>query len=112
MERLRAQIQRAAPGAEEGFGYGLPGFYLDGPVFYYGAAKNHLALYGVAPEGFEDALAGYERSKGTVRFTPENPLPAGLVKALVKARVAENKARNAAKAKPKPRKATKRTRRA
>ena len=95
--RLRSQIRLAAPQAEEGLGYGVPGFYLDGPLVYYGAAKAHCALYGTVPPGFERELAGFPRSKGTIRFTPENPLPAALVRALVKARVAENRARAAAK---------------
>ncbi|MCA1818879.1 MAG: hypothetical protein LC620_02305, partial [Halobacteriales archaeon] len=43
LDKLRGQIRAAAPKAEEGFGYGLPGFYLQGPLFYYGAAKDHCA---------------------------------------------------------------------
>lgn len=93
LEKLRSQIKAAAPKAEEGFGYGLPGFYLDGPLFYYGAAKKHCSLYGNRPAGFDKALAAFETSKGTVKFTPEGPLPAALVKRLVKAKAAENKAR-------------------
>lgn len=97
LERLRAQIRAAAPKAEEGFGYGLPGFYLDGPLFYYGAAKGHCALYGTVPDGFDEALAAFDRSKGTVRFMPDAPIPAATVKRLVKAKAAENKARALAK---------------
>ena len=100
LERLRRQIKAAAPKAEEGFGYGLPGFYLDGPLFYYGAGKAHCALYGTRPAGFEAALAGFPLSKGTVRFTAEAPLPANLVKRMVKAKAAENGARAAGKASP------------
>jgi uncharacterized protein YdhG (YjbR/CyaY superfamily) len=98
LDRLRTQIRAAAPKAEEGFGYGLPGFYLDGPLFYYGAAKGHCALYGTVPDGFDDALSAFDRSKGTVRFMPDAPIPAATVKRLVKAKVAENKARAKAKA--------------
>ena len=94
LERLRSQIKAAAPKAEEGFGYGLPGFYLDGPLFYYGGAKKHCALYGTRPKGFDKELAAFEMSKGTVKFTPEEPLPAALVKRMVKAKAAENKARS------------------
>lgn len=97
LDRLRAQIRAAAPKAEEGFGYGLPGFYLDGPLFYYGAAKGHCALYGTVPTGFDDALSAFDRSKGTVRFMPDALIPAATVKRLVKAKAAENKARALAK---------------
>lgn len=102
LSKLRAQIRSAAPKAEEGFGYGLPGFYQDGPLFYYGAGKAHLALYGTLPDGFDDALAGFQRSKGTTRFAADKPLPAALVRRLVKAKIGENQARRgAAKAKAK-----------
>jgi uncharacterized protein YdhG (YjbR/CyaY superfamily) len=97
LARLRAQIRRAAPKAEEGFGYGLPGFYLDGPLFYYGAAKKHCAIYGTRPPGFDLELAGFELSKGTVRFTPEAPIPPTLLKRMVKAKAAENRERAAAR---------------
>ena len=93
LARLRAQIHAAAPKAEEGFGYGLPGFYLDGPLFYYGAAKAHCAIYGTRPAGFDRELAAFALSKGTVRFTPEKPIPAALLKRMVKAKAAENRAR-------------------
>lgn len=92
LEKLRTQIRAAAPKAEEGFGYGLPGFYLDGPLFYYGAAKKHCSLYGARPVGFDKELAAFALSKGTVKFTPEEPIPAALVKRLVKAKVVENRA--------------------
>ena len=94
LEKLRKQILAAAPGAEEHFGYGLPGFNLDGhPVVYMGAAKNHCALYGSVPRGFAEQLKAFKVSKGTIQFTPEKPIPATLVKAIVKAKVAENQLR-------------------
>jgi uncharacterized protein YdhG (YjbR/CyaY superfamily) len=44
-------------------------------------------------EAYKDELAGYDTSKGTIRFQPEKPLPVALVRKLVKARLAENAAR-------------------
>jgi uncharacterized protein YdhG (YjbR/CyaY superfamily) len=38
---------------------------------------------------FTKELEGFDTSKGTIRFTPEKPLPMTLVRKLVKARVAE-----------------------
>jgi uncharacterized protein YdhG (YjbR/CyaY superfamily) len=90
LETLRKQILAAAPGAEEHFGYGLPGFkYNAHPMVYMGAAKNHVALYGSVPAGFKERLKDFNVSKGTIQFTPEKPLPAALVKDIVKAKVAE-----------------------
>jgi uncharacterized protein YdhG (YjbR/CyaY superfamily) len=90
LEKLRKQILAAAPGAEEHFGDGLPGFKHNGhPMLYLGAAKNHIALYGSVPVGFKDRLKDFTVSKGTIQFTPEKPLPAALVKDIVKAKVAE-----------------------
>lgn len=94
LERVRQQISSAAPKAEEHFGYGLPGFKYNGhPLLYFGAAKEHCALYGAVPPGFAEKLKDFEMSKGTIRFTPKKPIPAALVKAIVKARMIENDAR-------------------
>ena len=94
LEKLRKAIHAAAPGAVEYIGYGLAGFKFNGrPLVYFGAWENHCALYAASPrtqKQFEKELKGFEVSKGTIKFTPEKPLPLALVKALVKARVAEN----------------------
>lgn len=91
LQKLRKQILAAAPQCEEYFGYGLPGFKYNGhPLLYIGAAMKHCALYGSLPPGFEEKLKDFKRSKGTVQFTPEKPIPAAIVKAIVKAKVEEN----------------------
>jgi len=98
LERLRKIIRTVAPRAEECISYGLPTFRLDGRgIACFGAAANHCAIYGAMQE-FESELEAYDISKGTIRFQPANPLPATLVRKLVKARIAKNAAqpRNAA----------------
>lgn len=94
LEKLRRTIHAAAPGATEYIGYGLAGFKLNGrPLVYFGAWENHCALYAASPavqKKFAKELKGFEASKGTIKFTPEKPLPLPLVKKLVKARIAEN----------------------
>lgn len=108
LTKLREQIMGASPKAEEHFGYGLPGFKYNGhPLVYFGAAKEHCALYGAVPAGFMERLKDFEVSKGTIRFTPKKPLPAPLVKAIVKARMAENDARWPAKKRSAPAKSAK-----
>ena len=96
---LRAQIKAAAPAAEEYIGYGLAGFKLDGkPLIYMGAAKNHCAIYGArADSALADKLKGFKQSKGTIQFSPDKPIPASVVKLIVKARVAALLQRVAAK---------------
>lgn len=94
LEKLRQTIHHAAPGAEEYIGYGLAGFKLNGrPLVYFGAWENHCALYSASPavqKKFQKELKGFVVSKGTIRFTPDKPLPTALVKKLVKTRIAEN----------------------
>lgn len=102
LEKLRQTVHASAPGAEEYIGYGLAGFKLNGrPLIYFGAWENHCALYAASPavqQKFQKELKGFEVSKGTIRFTPEKPLPTALVRKLVKARIAEGKSAKAARA--------------
>jgi uncharacterized protein YdhG (YjbR/CyaY superfamily) len=99
LQKLRAQIKAAAPRAEEYIGYGLAGFKLDGhPLLYFGAATHHCALYGALDAArFAERLKGFKQSKGTIQFTPDHPIPAAVVKALVKARIEANRTRSGAK---------------
>jgi uncharacterized protein YdhG (YjbR/CyaY superfamily) len=106
LEYLRARIRSVAPEAEEGLSYGVPAFKLRGrSLVSYGAARNHCSFFVQSPavmEAHQADLAGYDTSKGTVRFAADRPLPAALVAKLVRARIAENEdaeSRRAAKAK-------------
>lgn len=93
LSKLRRTINAAAPGMVGSISYGVATYKFDGkPVVYFGAAKAHCAIYGPAISRVEKGLEGFDRSKGTVRFTPDKPLPAALVSKLVRARVAEIKA--------------------
>jgi len=92
LEKLRKAIKAAAPGVEECISYGIPAFRLGGRLLVaFGAAKKHCAFYpGAFPvEAHADDLDEYDTSKGTVRFPPESPLPAALVRKLVRTRIAE-----------------------
>src|SRR5829696_5703054 len=94
LEKVRATIRAAAPKAEEYITYGLPAFRLDGrPLVAFGSSKTHCAFYPMSAttvSAHAADLAKWETSKGTIRFQPDRPLPATLIRKLVKARIAEN----------------------
>lgn len=96
LERLRRVVHEEAPSVEEVIRYGLPAFrLLGGDILYFGAASAHCALYGV-PAELESALEGFETSgRGTVRFTPEKPLPMTFVRQLIRQQIARVQARAA-----------------
>lgn len=97
LEKIRRTIHAVAPAVEEGISYGLAGFKLNGrPLVYFGAWANHCAFYpgsSTLAKKFQARLKHFHTSKGTIRFTPDKPLPTALVKELVKARIAENEGR-------------------
>jgi uncharacterized protein YdhG (YjbR/CyaY superfamily) len=93
LQKLRKDIRAAAPRAEECISYQMPAFRLDGKMLvWFGAASKHCSFFpgSTAVERHAKDLkkAGYDTSKGTVRFPPEEPLPATLVRKLVKTRIA------------------------
>jgi len=94
LQKLRQTIQTAAPKAEECISYGIPSFRLNRRLLvFFGAWANHCAFYqGSAStlKTFQNELKKFETSKGTIRFSPDKPLPVALVKKLVKTRIAEN----------------------
>jgi uncharacterized protein YdhG (YjbR/CyaY superfamily) len=96
LEKLRRTIRAAAPKATEGIGYAIPTFYHRGPLVAFAASKNHCGFYVMSPAvmgAHEDELKPYDTAKATIRFRADEPLPAALVRKLVKARIAENEAR-------------------
>jgi uncharacterized protein YdhG (YjbR/CyaY superfamily) len=96
LQQLRKTIKAAAPEATELISYGIPAFKHHGMLVHYAAFKEHCSLFGVGAalmKTHQKALARYKMSKGTIQFTVDTPLPAALVRKLVKARVAQNEAR-------------------
>lgn len=90
LQRLRRTIRAVVPKAEECISYRIPAFRLNGRVLvWFGAATNHCSFYpgGIVGQ-FKRELKGYDTSKGTIRFAPDRPLPASVVRKLVKAAAA------------------------
>jgi uncharacterized protein YdhG (YjbR/CyaY superfamily) len=93
LEKLRKTIRAAAPEAEECISYQIPAFRQNGMLVGFGATVDHCAFFpfnSTTVAAYKADLKGYDTSKGTIRFQPEKPLPAALVRKLVKARLAEN----------------------
>jgi uncharacterized protein YdhG (YjbR/CyaY superfamily) len=90
---LRTQISRLLPDAEESISYGIPTFKLGGrAVVWYAGWKSHCTIYPLTDSflaAHEEELTGFGRTKGSLHFTPDAPLPERVVEALVRARLAD-----------------------
>lgn len=93
LEHLRQTIRASAPDAVEAISYGVPAFkYRGRPFVSFVAAAKHLSFFVQSPavmDAHAADLAGFDTSKGTVRFTVDKPIPDDLVRKLVAARIAE-----------------------
>jgi len=93
LRKLRATIRAAARGAEEGISYGIPVFKLNGPLVFFAAYDDHCSLFvpGKAlVASLKSELRGFHASGATIHFTPDHPLPATIVRKIVRARVEAN----------------------
>jgi uncharacterized protein YdhG (YjbR/CyaY superfamily) len=93
LEGLRRRVMALAPNAVETIAYDMPALRLDDHfLLSYAGWKRHCSIYPVGPElldAYADALRGYGRTgKGSLHFSPDRPLPAGLLEDLVRGRVA------------------------
>jgi uncharacterized protein YdhG (YjbR/CyaY superfamily) len=93
LQRIREIVQETVADADEAFVYGVPGFKLNGKsLVCYAGFKNHCGFYPLSPvviQSFASELEKFDIAKGTIRFRPEMPIPKGLIKQLLKARVVE-----------------------
>ena len=89
---LRGTIKELAPDAEEKISYQMPTFCLNGNLVHFAAYAKHIGFYPTSSgiSVFKSKLAKYKSSKGAVQFPIDEPLPIGLIKQIVKFRVAEN----------------------
>lgn len=93
LQRVREVIARVVPGAVEAISYGMPAFKLGGRFFVsYAGWKEHCSVYpltGIFLEEHAVELEGFDRTKGSLHFTPERPLPEPLLEALIRSRLAD-----------------------
>jgi uncharacterized protein YdhG (YjbR/CyaY superfamily) len=97
LQKLRETIAAAAPKAEEGITYSMPGFLIGGRGFVaYAAFKDHYSFFPMSSRAIEvhrDELGSLVTGKGTISFEYGARLPVTLVKKIVKTRLAEVAAR-------------------
>jgi uncharacterized protein YdhG (YjbR/CyaY superfamily) len=100
LQKLRRTIQAAAPKATEKISYQIPTFDYLGSLVAFAAFKHHCSFFPMSLSviaAHKRELKDYPTSKGTIRFTVEKPLPAGLVKKMVRERMKQNQARDHAR---------------
>ena len=97
LEKLRKTISAAAPKATEKISYAMPAFEQDGRFLVsYAAFKDHCSFYPASAavmEALGEELEPYFSGKGTLRFQADEPIPAALVRKIVRVRLQENTAR-------------------
>lgn len=92
LQQMRDIIKANAPQAEERISYGMPGYYLNGPLVYFAGYKKHIGFYATPTghEAFAEELSKYKQGKGSVQFPLSTPLPIDLIKRIVVFRLKEN----------------------
>lgn len=104
LRRVRNIVRKAVPEADEGISYQIPAYKLNGkPVIYFAAFKEHYSIYPSNPRlvrAFKDELAGYEMSKGTIRFPLSGHVPMKLIADIARFRAKEVAAGTKAKSAP------------
>ena len=97
IERLRETIASAAPEAEDGITYSMPGLMLDGKgLVAYAAFRDHYSLFPMSTAAIaahRKELGARVTGKGTIRFEYDERLPIALVKKVVKTHLAEVEAK-------------------
>ena len=93
LEKLRADVARLVPDAEETISYGMPAFRLRGKFFLsYAGWKKHCSIYAIDDgllERHADAVRGYGRTKGALHFSEAQPLPDALLEDLIRLRTGQ-----------------------
>ena len=91
LESIRATVRNAAPDAEERISYRMPAFFQDGVLVYFAAFKSHIGLYPpVRDEALLPLVEKFAGPKGNLKFPLSDPIPLGLIKRIVTARIKEN----------------------
>lgn len=92
LAKIRAAIRSAAsPGATETISYRIPAFRYKGILVWFAAFSSHCSLFptNAVIEAHKSDLKRYTLSKGTIQFPTNKPLPASLIRKLIKTRLTQ-----------------------
>lgn len=92
LQEMRKTIRSVVPReAVEVMSYRMPAFKHGRVLVWYAAFADHVSLFpgGSVLARFDDELGAFKTSKGTIQFPLDRSLPTGLIKRIVRARVAE-----------------------
>jgi len=91
LEKIRQLVKKICPDAQEVISYQIPTFKYYGMLVSFAAFKKHCSFFpgGIVPQ-FADELTDFKTSKGTIQFTPENPIPDKLLIKIIKFRMEQN----------------------
>jgi uncharacterized protein YdhG (YjbR/CyaY superfamily) len=92
LQKVRAAIRASLPpAATETISYKIPAFRHGEIIIWFAGFAGHCSLFPTARviHMFKDKLKPYTLSKGTIQFPTDKPLPASLIKKMVKARLAQ-----------------------
>jgi uncharacterized protein YdhG (YjbR/CyaY superfamily) len=103
LERIRRTVRKEAPDAEEIISYRMPAFRQNGILVYFAAFQKHVGLYPPVSgdKAIEKAISVYAGPKGNLQFPLDQPIPYELIGQIVKLRVQQSLAKEAAKGKKK-----------
>ena len=98
LEKLRRTIHSIVPDAEECISYSIPAFRYKGHVIagFLATARgySYFPFSGATLSTLSSDLSAYDKTKSALHFDNQHPLPARLVRKLIKARIAEIPTRN------------------
>ena len=92
LKKIRKEIKKVAPLAEEVISYNMPALKYGKVLIYYAGYKKHIGFYAIptAHKAFENELSAFKSGKGSVQFPNDRPLPLDLIKRMTKYRYEEN----------------------
>ncbi len=91
LQAVRKSIMASAKGLDEVISYNIPGYKLNGKaVVFIAGFKNHCSLYPITKDlvkSLGNKLDKYTIKGSTLQYEIGKPLPAALVKLIVKERI-------------------------